>query len=163
MGSLTNGGTLIDRQRIALDDPQPMRDLRAELLQGGHASVVPLDGAQLRSGGEQRPREPAGPGPDFIDPLAFHRSRDGGDPRQQLTIQDEVLAKGLARAQPVTGDNLAQRLGRLAQAVSARSCAECAAIRIAAAIGRGSARSWPAISNAVPLYGAPSTTTPRRK
>src|SRR4029079_6077873 len=79
------------------------------------------------------------------------------DPREQLPVEDEVLAQRLACAEAVPGDDPAQRLRLVAQGVSLRNSALVAAIRIAAAIGRGSARSCPAISNAVPWSGAVRT------
>ena len=64
----------------------------------------------------------------------------------------------LLALKPVPGDDVAQRLGRVAQAdVGADGRRIRAAIRIAAAIGRGSARSCPAMSNAVPWSGAVRT------
>ena len=114
------------------------------------------------SAGRARPRRPrlrleqgagqaAGAGADLINPLAVQRAGNRGDPREQLPVEDEILAERLARAEPVPGDDVAQRLGaRGSRGVGARAIAHSAAMRIAAAIGRGSARSWPAMSNAVP-------------
>jgi len=69
---------------------------------------------------------------------------------EKLAIKNEILSQGLACAEAVAGDDLAKRLLRAAQGPSARNVALSAAIRIAAAIGLGSARSWPAMSKAVP-------------
>ena len=56
---------------------------------------------------------PPGPGPDLVDGLPVERAGDGGDPGEQLAVEDEILAERLARLQPVAGDDVAQRLGRV--------------------------------------------------
>ena len=80
------------------------------------AAPVALDRDDRRAGIEQRAGQAAGAGADFIDRCAFERPGDRGDPRQQLAVEDEILAERLARAEPVAGDDVAQRLGRAAQA-----------------------------------------------
>jgi hypothetical protein len=51
---------------------------------------------------------------------AIEIPRDGGDSRKQLAVENEILAKRLACAEAVAGDDLPQRLRISAQMPSAR-------------------------------------------
>lgn len=148
---------LADGERICLKDGQAAGIFRLKLRKRGYAAAVALDRRNRRSGIEQRAREAARAGTHLINALAFERTWNGRDPSQELTVEDEILSERLACAKAVAGNDLAERLCLAAQAASARRIALCAAIRIAAAIGRGSARSCPAMSNAVPWSGAVRT------
>ena len=70
-----------------------------------------------------------------------------GDAAEQLLVEQEVLPERLRRAEPVRGDDLAQRGEGQA---AARRAAISPAMRIAAIIAPGSARRLPAMPNAVP-------------
>ena len=148
---------LVDLQRVGLDEVEGDRRTRAQLVERRNAAPVALDRDDVGAGIEQRAGQPAGSGADFVDALRREIAGNRRDPGQQLAVEDEILAERLARAEAVPRDDLAQRLGRDGSGASARSAALSAAIRIAAAIGRGSARSWPAMSNAVPWSGAVRT------
>ena len=54
--------------------------------------------------------QPARARADLIDGLAIERARNRRDPRQQLPVEDEILAERLACLEPVPGDDVAQRL-----------------------------------------------------
>ena len=150
MGPVIHRGGLVDVERVALDQSKPSVERLPELIQRGKTTAVAFDCGYVCASVEQRASEPARSRPNFINVRVLKRAGDRSDPREELPVEDEVLAKRLVRAEPVSRDHLAQRLGGIAQAASARSAAFSAAIRIAAAIGRGSARSCPAMSNAVP-------------
>ena len=141
LGALARNGCFIDCKCVAFHDVELVAKLLLKFGEGGDATAISLHGNDGRARIKKRVGQPARPWTDFVDAWVFQRSRDCCDPRQQLTVEDEVLSQGLARAKPMTGDHLAQRLRGLAQAFSARSIAQSAAIRIAAAIGRASARS----------------------
>ena len=131
---------------------------RFKLGQGGQAAPVALDRDDLGAGVEQRAGQAARAGADFIDGCAVERSRDGGDARQQLAVEDEILAERLGRLQAVAGDDVAQRLGHAAQAATA-------ARWMAHSRGHADRRGHrprvgavlPAMSNAVPWSGAVRT------
>src|SRR6185369_4731487 len=127
-----------------------MAKLMLEFSESGDAAPVPLDRDHCRTGVEKCAGQTAGARSDLVNRAALERPRDRGDPRKKLTVQNEILAERLARAEAVSSDDVAERLRAGAHAVAARFNAHSAAIRIAAAIGRGSALSWPAMSNAVP-------------
>ena len=116
---------------------------------------MPNDGGLSRI--QQGARKPSRTRTHFVDPLPLETSSDRGDARKQLPVEEEILAERLARAEAVPRDDLPQRLRLTGQKPSDRSIAVSAAIRIAAAIGRGSARSCPAMLNAVPWSGAVRT------
>ena len=121
-----------------------------KLRQCRETAAIALDCDYAGASLEQRSCQAAGPGADFINCPALEWARDGRDPGEQLTVEDEILPERLARAEPMAGNDVAERLGQSTHAEAARCAAHSAAMRIAAAIGRGSARSWPAMSNAVP-------------
>ena len=52
---------------------------------------------------------PAGAGTNLDDGHAFERTRGAGDARRKVQIVKEILPKRLARVEPVTRDDLAQR------------------------------------------------------
>jgi hypothetical protein len=131
----------VDGKGIGFDEREAAAKVAAQFLERRNAAAVALDRGHGCTALEQRARQAAGAGTDLIDPRALERSRKRGDPREQLPIEDEVLAERLARAEPVAGDDRAERFGGFGQGESARKAAFPAAIRIAAAIGRGSARS----------------------
>jgi len=141
---------LVDLQRVGLEDLEPFSELLAKLLERGNAAPVALHRGDRGSGFEQRPSEPTRTRSDLVNPLALKIARYRRDPRQQLPVENEVLTERLGRAEAVTGNDRAERFGSVRQGASARNAALWPAIRIAAAIGRGSARSCPAMSNAVP-------------
>ena len=105
---------------------QPAGKVRLQLGQRGQAAAVALDRDDLarrrraRRGsgrrGRGRPRRPCAPS---------SGAGNGGDPRQQLAVEDEILAERLGRRQPVAGDDVAQRLrvGAAAHPGSGRNAA----------------------------------------
>jgi len=97
-------------ERVGLLQAQPVRIFGAELVESGNAARVAFNRGDDRSCIEKRPSETAGPRADLIDALAGQIAGDGRDARQQLPIQDEVLAKRLARAEAMPRDDFAQRL-----------------------------------------------------
>src|SRR5687768_5714585 len=154
MGAVAGLGALVDAHRVAFDDLEALRIFLLELGQGRPTAAIALDRDDVRSGVEQRPSQSAGAWPDLIDSLAVQRSRNGGDPRQQLPVENEILAERLASLETVASDDVTQRLGRALHSVGDRWTPHSAASRIAAAMARGSAWSCPAMSNAVPWSGA---------
>ena len=116
----------------------------------GQIAAVALDSNHRRACIEQSAGQPAGPRADFVYLLTGEGAGNRRHAREQLPVENEILSQRLAGAKPMARNDVPERFGRSAHAVWARRAALWAAIRIAAAIGRGSARSWPAISNAVP-------------
>lgn len=49
--------------------------------------------------------------PDLIDGLVFEQARNCGNSAEKLSVEDEILAQGLAGSKPVAGDDVAQRHG----------------------------------------------------
>ncbi len=81
-----------------------------DLFEGGQGALVALDGDDFaRPFGEQRPREPAGPRTDLDDRRALERARGARDARREVEVEQEILAELLFGAQPVPGNDLAQR------------------------------------------------------
>src|SRR5574338_1094063 len=150
VGALAGEPPLVDCERVTLDDLEATGELGLELGESRKAAAVALDADDLGSGLEQRSGQAARSRTHLIDGLAGTHPRDRGDPGEQVAVEDEILAERLARPQAMPADDVAQRLGPAAHGISEREAAQSPAIRMAAAIGRGSARSWPAISNAVP-------------
>jgi len=89
-------------------------------LQGGQAAFITLDGDNIGTLGEKGTREAARAGTNFIYQAVGELPGDGGDPGQQLPVQDEILAECLARRQPVPRNDLAQRLRAVVHADKAR-------------------------------------------
>src|SRR5687768_15568612 len=150
MGAVAGLGALVDPHRVAFDDLEPLRIFLLELGEDREAAAVALDGDDVGPSVEQRPGQPAGTRPDLIDRLSLERPRNRGDPRQQLTVEDEILPERLAGLETVPSDDVTKRLQRALHSVGDRWTPHWAARRMAAAMARGSAWSWPAISNAVP-------------
>ena len=141
VGALSDEFALVDHKGVAFDDGETRSKFLLQFRQRGNAAPIALDGDDGGSRIEQRTRKPAWARADFIDALALELSWNRCDPGEQLSVEDEVLPQRLARAQPMAGNYVAERFGGRAQGVSARRIAHSAAIRRAAAIGRGSARS----------------------
>ena len=157
MRAVTDQLALVDMERVSLDHPKAASKLAAQFLKGGNTATVTLDGGNVRACIEERMGQTSGPWSNLINSLTLQRSRNCCDPGEQLPVEDEVLAKRLARLKAKPGDDVAQRLRIAVQKPSGRNIALAAAIRIAAAIGRGSARSCPAMLKAVPWSGAVRT------
>ena len=142
----------VDFERIALHHAQLAGKRLAQFGERGDAAVVTLDRRHARAGAEQCPRQPARPRPDLEHFGIGQVAGNACDPRQQLRVEQEVLAQRLARVEAMARDHLAQRrqfwLGHASAA--ARRSAASPARRIAAIVAPGSARSLPAMSNAVP-------------
>jgi len=153
MRSSAYGRALVDAERVTLYDGEAIRKFLPELGECRHAAAIPLDGDHRRPCFQQSPGQPTRAGADLIDPLPIQIAGDGGNPREQLPVEDEILGERLACGQPVAGDDVSERFGH----DWVRRLALSAAMRMAAAIGLGSARSWPAMSNAVPWSGAVRT------
>ena len=87
--------------------------LRLQLGQRRDAAAVALDRDDRRPGVEQRAGQPARARADLIDALRL-RALPGiaAIAREQLPVEDEILAERLACAEPVPRDDVAQRLGR---------------------------------------------------
>ena len=145
-----------NRHRIAFDDPQSMWMNFAKFGKRRQASPVTLDDSHIRPGIDQRAGQATGAGADFIDRLPFKAARHSGNAVEQLAVEQEVLAERLARGQPVTRDDIAERrafaghAARCVQACSARQAVACDAILMAAIIAPGFATFCPAMPNAVP-------------
>ncbi len=157
MRAVADQAALVDLHRVAFDQLELAGKVGAQFFQRGDAAAVALDRYDSCAGIEQGAGQAAGAGADFVDGVAVADPRNGGDARQQLAIEDEVLAQRLGRRQAVAGDDVAQRFGGVAHRAPARCAALDSAWRMAAAIARGSARSLPAMSNAVPWSGAVRT------
>ncbi len=100
----------VDLQRVALDHLEPAGIGGGDLGQRRQAARVALDGDDpARTAGEQGAREAAGARADFHDRRTLQRARGAGDAAGQVEVEQEVLAEGLLRHQPVAGDDLAQR------------------------------------------------------
>ena len=110
MRAVAGLGALVDLHRVAADDPQPARKRRLQFGQRRQAAPVALDGDDIGAGIEQRAGQSAGAGADFINGGAVERAGNGGDARQQLAVEDEILPERLGRLQAVAGDDVAQRL-----------------------------------------------------
>ena len=98
MGALARNGRLVDRERVAFHDAELLAKLLLELGEGWDAAAVALYRNDGRAGIKKRVGQPARTRTDFVDALAFKRSRNCSDSREQLAIEDEVLAQGLACA-----------------------------------------------------------------
>jgi hypothetical protein len=82
----------------------------SQLAQRREAASIALDRDDMaRPGGEQRPRQSAGAGPDLDDARFVERPGGPGDAPGQVEIEEEILPEGFARRDAVPGDDLAQR------------------------------------------------------
>ena len=111
MGAFADRRDFVDLERVFLDQRELAGKVAVELGQCGQAAPVALDRDDLRAGVEQGAGQAAGAGADFVDGGAVERAGEGGDPGEQLPVEDEILAQRLARLQPVAGDDVAQWLG----------------------------------------------------
>lgn len=141
----------IDRERIAFDHLELPRKGLIELGERRDTAPIALDRRHARAGGEQRAGQAARARADLQHLCVFQIARDARDPRQQLRVEEKVLAKRLGGVESVPRDDVAQRwqFGH-ELAWAARRAAASPAMRIAAIIAPGSARSCPARPNAVP-------------
>src|SRR4051812_9532753 len=106
-------------ERIGFDQLQLASELLPELFQCRDAAAVAPDSGDRSASIQQCPSEPAWPGPDLIDPLTLEVAGHRGDPREELPIENEILAERLACAEAVAGNDRAQRLRFPAQGASA--------------------------------------------
>jgi hypothetical protein len=111
MGAIACLRPLVDLQRIAGYDAQATQKFPIEFCQRGEATPIAFDRNDLRACIKQGAGQAARAGADLIDRSSVERAGNRGDARQQLAIEDEVLAERLGCLQPVTGDHVAQRLG----------------------------------------------------
>jgi hypothetical protein len=93
MRALAGGRAFVDLKRIALDELKPAGELLLELLERGNASSVAFDGDDRCSGVEKRTSQSPGTRADLIDSFALERTGNSGNPRQQLPVEDEILAE----------------------------------------------------------------------
>jgi hypothetical protein len=97
-------------QSIGLDHLEAARHCGGELRERGDAARVALDGDHAaRAGGKEGAGQPAGAGPDLEDGAAAQIAGGAGDPREQLRVEQEMLAQPLVRPQPKAFDDRAQR------------------------------------------------------
>ena len=130
---------------------QLVAELLLQLGQRRNAAPVALDRDDRCAGIEQGAGQAAGAGPDFVDALAVADGPGMAAIRaSSCRSRMKFCPSALLALSPWRAMTSRSGSGGVAQAGSARSAAHSAAMRIAAAIGRGSARSWPAMSNAVP-------------
>lgn len=141
---------LIDLKCIAMKNRQSVREFASKVLKCDKTANIALDRNDTRTRIEQGPGQSARTRADFVDCLAFKGPWNCSNSRKKLPIENEILTQSLACAEAMARDDFAQRLGPVVQGVSDLKAALCAAILIAAAIGRGSATSCPAMSKAVP-------------
>jgi hypothetical protein len=80
-------------QSIGLDQLEAARGRGCEFRQRGDAAPVALDGDHPGGAGrEQRPGETPGPGADLEHRTPAQVTGRSGNPRQQLRVEQEVLA-----------------------------------------------------------------------
>ena len=104
----------VEAQSIGLDHLKAARR-GGELRQGGDTARVALDGDHAaRLGGEQRAGQPAWPRAYLEHHTAAQIAGRPDDPREQLRVEQEVLAQPFVRAQLKAFDHRAQgrRIGR---------------------------------------------------
>jgi hypothetical protein len=111
VGATAGDGFLIDFERVGLEDLELAAELLLQLGQGGNAAAVALDRDHAGARIEQSPREPSRAGPDLVHALPLQRAGNGRDPRQQLTVEDEILAERLARGEAMPANDVTQRFG----------------------------------------------------
>ena len=78
-----------------------------ELGQRGQAAAIALDRDDIGAGIEQRAGQAAGARADLVDKLRVERPGDGGNPAEQLPVEDEILPERFRRLQTVAGDDVA--------------------------------------------------------
>ena len=149
----------VDRQRIPGQDRQPPRMSGRHLGKRGQAARVALDRHHVpRPLRQQAARQPAGAGPDLQHVAAGEITGAPGDLRGQVQVEEEILPQGLARAEAMGRDHLAQRRQGIARPgqgrvnrsghgrAPARVAPSPAAMRSAATRLAGLATPWPAMS-----------------
>jgi len=112
MRALAGLPALVDLERVAGNDPQAVVIFGFEFGQRGQAAAIALDRHYLGTAIEQCAGKATRARPDFIDRGAIERPGNGGDSRQQLPVEDKILAERLGRLQTMPRDHLAQWLGR---------------------------------------------------
>ena len=117
MRPVANFIELVDVERVAGYDPQAPFMAGLEFGQRGQAASITLDRDDLRARSQQRMGQSTRAGPDFINGRTVERTRNCGNAREQLPVENEILSERLRGLQPVPCDDLAQRLGRLAHAL----------------------------------------------
>ena len=104
------GATL---KRVALDDLEPSRPMRADLGERAERARVALDGDHLpRPLRQKRARQAAGAGSDLDHGDACERPGGAGDLSGQVEIEQEVLAERLAGVKPVRAPTTSRSGGR---------------------------------------------------
>ncbi len=141
----------IEKLRVGADDLQPS-GIRLEIcFKRRQRALVALHRDDVpRPQRQQRPRQSAGTGTDLDNGGVFQRSRRARDPRGEIEVQQEILAKRFAGRQSVLADDLAKRRKVIDRAHAGAAAAMRAASRNAAIRLDGLAVPVPAMSNAVP-------------
>jgi hypothetical protein len=103
----TNGFLLIDLKSVRLENSKAVSGLKPQFLERREAAPIPFDRSDTGAGIEECLGEAAWPWSDLIDALPMEIAWDCRDPRQQLTIENEILSKSLACAKPVPCNDLA--------------------------------------------------------
>ena len=138
-------------QRIGGNDLQLAGLGGGDFFQRRQAARIALHRDHLvRAFAQQRARQSAGAGPDFVEGAAVLRAGGAGDLGGEVEIEQEVLAQRFLGRQAMRGDHLAQRRQLIGPVLFGRASAISAAIFIAAIMLRASALPVPAISSAVP-------------
>jgi hypothetical protein len=107
MRTLTDDRPLINAERVFLDYRQTLGKGGAQFRQRRQAAAIALDRDDRRTGFQQGSSEAAWTWPDLGDGRAQQWSGDGSDTRQQLAVEDEVLAERLGCVETMAGDDLA--------------------------------------------------------
>ena len=97
---------MVEFQRIALNDLELAGKGLAKFGQRRQAATVHFYRGDFGTGAQQGAGEAARARSDFEHFPARQISGDGGDPVEQLFVEQEVLAQRLARAEAVTGNHL---------------------------------------------------------
>ncbi len=111
MGARAGERDLVDRQGIGLNQLELAREIMLEFGQRRQAASITLDRDHRSAGIEQGARQPTGAGADLINPLPGKIAGDRSNPGQELAVENEVLAKRLACAEAVAGNDLSKGLG----------------------------------------------------
>ena|GEM_PF-3266249 len=109
MGAIAGFGTGIHLHRVAGNDAQLAGEGQLQFGERGQAAPVALDRDQLAAGAQDRAGQAAGAGADLERGLILDAAGNGGDPVEQLFVEQEILAKRLAGLKPMGGDHVAQR------------------------------------------------------
>ena len=99
--------TLVDLQCIAFDYMQLLAERLLKLCERGKTTPISFDGDNRCSGIEQCARQATGSRSDLVNPLSIQWAWNGSDTREELAIENEILPQRLARAEAVTGDDVA--------------------------------------------------------